>query len=354
MASVIEDVVQKTSGQRIYYFGTVGSDKVQSITFVPVTETSRRKTPLVETTDDGYQRPGSLSRMRAFAKYLRQHPNNVVPPVVLSSRDAWTFRGGDSGLGRLEINGPAAIVDGQHRLGGYVTLFEDQGEVREVSFIVLPGLTVDEELREFLDVNTTQKGVPKPLTAYLEDTPDAQVAWGLNEEADSPFRGRITRTSMQRQHLFALHSVAKQVGRLFGLGALQDLEVNTKIDYMSRFWTIVADARPDEWSDLERLDDPKFRGRRDFDFKMLELTGLIAWSLCGAHILARSYSETSRMNWENVRRLVECAGGVDWKKKDGQYEGRTGEAGGGVIADDMMRLLPPEATPIEQEEGDDS
>ena len=347
MNSVIEDVVQKKSGDRVYCFGTVGSDKIKSITFVPVTETSR-KTPLVERTDEGYQRPGSLSRMRAFAKYLREHPNNVVPPVVLSSRDAWVFQAVDQNFGRLEIRGPAAVVDGQHRLGGYVTLFEKDEDVRQVAFIVLPGLNVEEELREFLDVNTTQKGVPKPLTAYLEDTPDAQVAWSLNEEADSPFRRRITRTSMQRHHLFALHSVAKQVGRLFSVGALQDLDVETKVECMSRFWTIVSDERPEEWSDSEKLDDEQFAGRRDFEFKMLELTGLIAWSLCGAHILSRSYSETSGMNWENVRRLVGCAGEVDWNKK-GQYEGRTGEVGGKVIADDMIRLLPPEAVPLDRD-----
>ena len=345
MKNIIEDVVQKTSGERLYCFGTVGSDKIKSITLVPVTEASR-KTPLIETTDGGYQRPGSLSRMRAFAKYLRGHPNNVVPPVLLSSREAWVFRAVDRNFGELEIDGPAAIVDGQHRLGGYVTLFEEDEDVRQISFIVLPNLTVEEELREFLDVNTTQKGVPKPLTAYLEYTPDAQVAWSLNEEADSLLQNRITRTSMQRQHLFALHSVAKQVGRLFAIGALQDLDVDAKVEYMSRFWTIVADEKAEEWSDVEKLDDPQFGGRRNFEFKLLELTGLIAWSLCGAHILSRSYSETSGMNWDNVRRLVECAGRVDWRK-EGQYAGRTGEAGGKVIADDMMRLLPPETIPVD-------
>ena len=345
MTSIIEDVVQRSSGSRVYWFGTVGSDKIKSITFVPVTETSR-KTPLDEQTDDGYQRPGSLSRMRAFAKYLRARPDSVVPPVVLSSRGAWQFRQADTNFGQLEVDGPAAVVDGQHRLGGYVTLFEEDEDVRQVSFIVLPNLTVDEELREFLDVNTTQKGVPKSLTAYLEDTPDAQVAWALNEEPDSPFKTRITRTSMQRQHLFALHSVAKQVGRLFSIGALQDLEVETKVEYMSRFWTIVADERADEWSDIEKMDDSQFAGRRDFEFKMLELTGLIAWSLSGGHILSRSYSETSGMNWDNVRRLVGFAGEVDWNKQ-GQYEGRTGEVGGKVIADDMVRLLPPESLPPE-------
>lgn len=346
MSNVIEDVVQRTSGSRVYYFGTVGSDKLKSITFVPVTEPSSRTTPLVEDTDGGYQRPGSLSRMREFAKYLREHPNSVVPPVVLSSRGAWVFSAVDRNFGRLRIDGPAAVVDGQHRLGGYVALFEKDDDVRQVAFIVVPGLTVEDELREFLDVNTTQKGVPKPLTAYLEDTPDARVAWALNEEADSLFRKRITRTSMRREHLFALHSVAKQVGRLFAIGALQDLDVETKVDFMSRFWTMVADERPEEWSDIEKLDDKQFAGRRDFEFKMLELTGLIAWSLTGGHILSRSFSEISGMNWDNVRRLIGFASDVDWGKH-GQYEGRTGEAGGKVIADDMIRLLPSETMPSE-------
>src|SRR5262249_361794 len=140
----------------------------------------------------------------------------------------------------------AAIIDGQHRLGGFVHLYESDGDVRDVAFILLPDLSRDSEMKEFVVVNTSQKGVPKPLTAYLEDTEEAQVAWALNEEADSPFRGRITRTSMQRSHLFALHSVAKQVERLYAIGALKDLEVSEKTDFMSRLWTIIADELPDE------------------------------------------------------------------------------------------------------------
>ena len=65
MNSVIEDVVQKKSGDRVYCFGTVGSDKIKSITFVPVTETSR-KTPLVERTDEGYQRPRLTVKNESF------------------------------------------------------------------------------------------------------------------------------------------------------------------------------------------------------------------------------------------------------------------------------------------------
>ena len=222
-------------------------------------------------------------------------------------------------------------------------LYESESDVRDISFILLPDLTQEDEKREFIVVNNSQKGVPKPLTAYLEDTEDAQVAWGLNEDSDSLFKGRITRTKMERTQLFALHSVAKQVNRLFSIGAIQDLDVGQKVEFMSRFWTIIADQLPQEWADIEKLDDPETGGKRDFEYKLLELTGLIAWAYTGAQIFSRSYSEEIGMNWENVRRLVEEASGIDWSK-DGEYEGRTGEAGGKIMADEMIRMLPSEGT----------
>ena len=47
------------------------------------------------------------------------------------------------------------------------------------------------------------------------------------------------------------------------------------------------------------------------------------------------------MSWDNVSRLVEAASAIDWAK-DGEYEGRTGEAGGKLMSDDMVRLFPRE------------
>ena len=146
---------------------------------------------------------------------------------------------------------------------------------------------------------------------------------------------------MQRTHLFNLNSVAKQITRLFALGVVQDLDIDQKVELMSEFWTIIADQLEDEWSDIEKLDDPDSKGRRDFEYKLLELTGLIAWSYTGAQIFSRSYREEKGMNWDNVRRLVKAASVIDWRK-DGEYEGRTGEVGGKAMADEMIRLLPAE------------
>lgn len=338
----ITGVIQKTQGNQKYLFGTIRSDKVKNVTFVPVIEASRR-TCLNENTIDGYQRPGSLSRMRTFARFLKDYPNSVVPPVLLSGRENWQFEPSDQGQdsGRLIIQGEAAIVDGQHRLGGFVDLYESEGEVRDVSFILLPDLTLEQEKNEFLVVNNSQKGVPKSLTAYLENTPEAQVAWGLNTVPDSLFKDRIARTGMKRNHLFTLASTAKQVKNLFSLGDVQDLDIDEKIEFMSRFWTIIADQLDEEWSDIEKLDDPETRGRSDFEHKLLELTGLIAWSLTGAHIFLRSYSDGASMNWENVRRLVASASNVDWSK-GGHFANQTGVVGGNNMSNEMIRLLPPE------------
>lgn len=171
LVAFIEGVVRRTltdlsSGrERDYYFGSVESDRISALTFVPVLEESPR-TYLNERTEAGYQRYASPTRMNLFADYLRNNPLSVVPPVVLSGRGQWEFEG-DS-VGRLVVQNAAAIIDGQHRVGGYVRLYEQYGQVRPVDFILLPGLSLDEEKQEFVTINNTQVGVTKALTAYLQ------------------------------------------------------------------------------------------------------------------------------------------------------------------------------------------
>ena len=125
----IGDVVRRRVGSRTYYVGTVQSDKIKGITFVPVLETSKN-TYVREDPDNGYQRPGSRTRMRAFMRYLQENPNSVVPPVLLSAAD-WQFvsSGDNADYGTLDVSSPAAIIDGQHRVGGYISLLEEKGHL---------------------------------------------------------------------------------------------------------------------------------------------------------------------------------------------------------------------------------
>ena len=173
----ITGVIEKAQGTQKYLFGTITSDKIKNVIFVPVIDPSIRRTPLNEIEEDGYQRPGSLSRMRAFAKFLKENPNSIVPPVLLSGRGNWKFQHGEheQDSGQLIIQGQAAVVDGQHRLGGFVFLYESENDVRDISFILLPDLTEENEKQEFLTVNNSQKGVPRALTEYLGETDESKV-----------------------------------------------------------------------------------------------------------------------------------------------------------------------------------
>lgn len=353
----LSKVLRRQVGNTTYYYGHLSSDKLKDLTFVPVIEAST-KTFLNEETEGGYQRPASHSRMRAFKKFLEANPDSVVPPILLSGRGHWEFSpSGSSGdFGDLVVRAPAAIVDGQHRAGGYVLLFEgdgreEGGDARNVDFILINEKDLDREMKEFTVVNSTQRGVPKPLTEYLSGSEEASIAWELNTREDSPFKERITRTKLSKSQLFALHSVAKEIRDLFSHGSLEDLTTDEKIDALISYWVIIADERPVEWSDIEALDDPTRKGRGDFEFKMLELTGFIAWSRIGKQILSRAYSSQAGMNWDRVRKLVRLCGNVDWRK-NGEFEGLTGAVGGPRIVKVMESLLKQDPAACHEENHD--
>jgi DNA sulfur modification protein DndB len=335
--ATIPGIVKRTladpeSGEsREYYVGTVRSDLAKSLTFVPVKEESR-KTYLQEHSQDGYQRPGSPTRMKRFAEYLKNHPLSVVPPVVLSSRNNWSFNG-KSEYGSLDIYGPAAIVDGQHRMGGYVFLYESEGMARDIDFIVLVDLTLSEETEEFLAINDTQKGVPRSLTKMLGGSDEALIAVELDDSDASPFKGRITKITKAKGDLFTLAAVVKNVERTFKHGAFQDLDIDTRLDIIFQYWEMIGDAFPEEWADMDSA---------PMQYKLLETTGLIAWSLAATDILGPAFDPGTRaMNWDMVRAKINrlaAEGVLDWRK-DGEFQSSTGEVGGAKIHKKMQQIL---------------
>lgn len=334
-----------TGEKRYFYVGTIRSDLARALTFVPVLEHST-KTYLEEKLDNGYQRPGSAARMRQFAQYVSENPLSVVPPVILSGRDAWRYKGA-SDVGSLEIFDSAAVVDGQHRLGGFVYLYDSDKQPREVDFFLLADLTLEQEKEEFLAINNTQRGVPKSINVLLEQSDDSLVGSELNSRDDSPFRSRITIAKAPPGALFSLAAVAKNVGRTFSHGAFTDVSVDKKIDIMVDYWNRISDAFPEEWDDINRKGSDK-------QFKLLETTGLIAWSLAGSDVLGPSFDpDMGMMNWDVVGAKIEhlaMPGALDWRK-DGEFQGLTGEVGGARIHKKMQQVL---ATKLEIEDSPES
>jgi len=329
-------ITSPDGGERQYFIGTIRSDLAKSLTFVPVALEETKNSPLNENLENGYQRQGSPSRMKAFTKFLIEHPLSVIPPIVLSGRSKWKFVG-DSNFGQLEIYAPAAVIDGQHRLGGLVILHEKHEVIRSIDFILIPDLPLEEEKVEFVTINGTQRGVSKSLQEYIKGTDEALIAEELNNNQDSPFLNRIKITQPKPGELFTFAAVVNNIRRTFSDGKLSDLLVDVKIEYMKRYWVIIADQFPEEWNDIDRLD-----AKEDMEFKLLETTGLSAWSLAGSDILAPSFDPVTRtMNWESVMRLVQIVAnsGLDLRK-DGDFVGRTGEVGAVLIHKKIQSHLP--------------
>lgn len=350
---VIKDVLKKTVASRTYYFGSISSDQVKSVTFVPVIENSP-KTALIESLEEGYQRPGSMPRMNKFKQFLQSHPDSLVPPVLLSSRGGWKFLASteNPNIGNLEVGTPAAILDGQHRLGGYVALYESEKDIRSIDFLLLDNLTRDQEIAEFVIVNNTQVGVPKSLNIFIGqgiielegigsniDDTDVYVAWGLNIRDDSPFVGKITRTKMGPEHLFTLSSVADQIKKMFSHGAFDDVNHEKRLDITTKYWGHIQNNHPKEFADMQKLGVPR-QGRKAFQYKLLELTGFIAWSLIGQQILSKAYNSTSNtMDWNEVESSIKnLSENIEWDK-NGPYKNATGAVGGPMIKRDMEKIL---------------
>ena len=326
----IENVIRRKVGNKVYYFGTMSSDMAKAATFVPVIEPS--ESFLDQKTARGYQRPGKKSRMNAFKRYLDEYPNRLIPPVILSARGYWKFNG-DGEIGSLTLEGEAAIVDGQHRVGGLVALYEDKDENRKFDFICFDKLTIEEEKEEFVVINGQQKGVPRALNEYLKGEEDSEIAWMLNTDTNSPLKGKIFRTQAEPLVYFALHSMAKNVKRTFDHGAFVGLDVEDKVEILIQYWKLIAKHNAEAWSDASR---PK----REQLYKLMELTGIIAWSLVAPEVLRSGFSpESQNFDWDEIeKRIAFMSADFDWDKR-GEFDGLTGEVGGRRIANLLQQNL---------------
>ncbi len=343
--TTIAGVVRIVRGDLVFYKGAFLSDIAKQITQVHVFEASKDdKNHVTERTQidgrEGYQRPATQSRQNKFAKYLsgRTDGTTFAPPVILNASGHWTFTpdSRNDAFGTLTVDGPANIIDGQHRLGGFIKHFTDaENDPREVDFIAYDNLDHEQEKWVFHTINTTQKGVPGALSVIIDDTEwQNRVARKIATESSSPFMGKISMAGQPgKQYLWKLNAVAKNVERMFKSQAFRETPEEDRYDLFVSYWEKVRDTHSEAWDDIDR--DP-----RDRQHKLLELTGLIAYCRLFDFRFSHNYNATTRlMHWTAVEKdldnLVERLELV----KDGEFKGQTGEYGAGQIFGRMQEIL---------------
>ena len=156
----------------------------------------------------GFQRVLDKKRAEDIADYIDSGTAPIPGSIVLSAQPAANLKVIGKGKTLQFDDDPHAflILDGQHRVYGFSLARQDL----RVPVVVFNGLTVQEESRLFIDINTKQKPVPTPLllaiknlAAYESDTEALlrAVFDRFNTSSDSPLLGLMTATEQVRNKI---------------------------------------------------------------------------------------------------------------------------------------------------------
>ena len=152
MAKVSYSAIKCTQNDHTFYVSVMSSRDLDEMCFV-----SRRK----EDRDKGFQRLLSEKRAREIAKYLDNN-KGVIPSAIIVSAQPIAKLEFDEKNSKIRIEraqNSLLVLDGQHRLYG----MKNAQRNYDIPVVIFDELTTQEEIRQFIDINTTQKGVPTAL-----------------------------------------------------------------------------------------------------------------------------------------------------------------------------------------------
>lgn len=211
-----------TQNDKTFYVTILPNDVLRDVCFI-----SRRD----EDAEKGFQRTLNESRAKDIAKYLDENNGTIPSALILSAQDNSKFRfDTESGRVMFQTNSNSFMVlDGQHRLYG---LLKAQKKY-VIPVVIFNELNTTAEVNLFIDINTTQKGVPTTLLLDIKNLSGRETK---KEEKQRDLFDRLNTDSV----LAGLMSPAKsKVGKitrvsfnqasseLFESGFFQDKDIDT-------------------------------------------------------------------------------------------------------------------------------
>ena len=323
MTSKISNVLQIVDPSGLtYYLGTITPAQIMALTFVPCV-VNVNDDVLVIRTAQGYQREGDKKRMNQIKTFYAEHTRSLIPPVLLSTRGGWKFSPKKAGenFGSIEASDMAAIIDGQHRLGGLSMIALDSSSDEEVLNRNIPFMAVNfedvkTESDEFEVINGKQKGIKPSHLMYIrkDESFSGNAANMLKEDSDSVFKGRIAISTRGDHDLITFKAasdlVAYTFDNIFGQNAFRpDSEENQQkaMAILLQYWKLVSIIFVNMWSDINNLPQPGTArsttspGRGKFEHRLLEETGLRAFARLGSIILYKSWMPANNdIAWQSV------------------------------------------------------
>lgn len=151
-------VLECTQNDKTFYVSILPNDVLKSVCFV-----SRRD----EDSEKGFQRTLNESRAKDIARYLDELKGIIPSALILSAQDSARFA---IDLNKAEISfvtnpNSFMVLDGQHRLYGLLKSIKSY----VIPVIIFNKLNTTQEVNLFIDINTTQKGVPTTLLLDIKN-----------------------------------------------------------------------------------------------------------------------------------------------------------------------------------------
>lgn len=175
----------------------------------------------------GFQRRLNKTRAEDIARYLSNGKGSIPTNIVLSAQEdsEVSYNSRSKLIAYPGKEGSFLVLDGQHRLWGYQLCYENHKIDHRVPVAIYTGLNRVEEAKLFIDINTTQVGVPSALLLDIKQVADLenskeQILRGLfdklNEDSKSPLRkllspsksmtGKISRVTFNKALLPVIRS----------------------------------------------------------------------------------------------------------------------------------------------------
>ncbi|SEB03163.1 DGQHR domain-containing protein [Paraburkholderia sartisoli] len=210
-----------------------------------------------EDASEGYQRAASPARTTAISKFV--DAGNVIPLSILITleKKAATFDGKHI---KVKVGKKSGwVIDGQHRLIGAMKAQKDV-LLPVVAFI---GLSLDEQIQQFVTVNKEAKGVPTSLyysllkklpaklsAAELAKERAADVALMLRSDENSPFAGRIVSTTSPKNGQLSLVNFVRKVAPLVreDTGLLGTYSLEDQVKIIDNFYLAVRNVFPKDFA----------------------------------------------------------------------------------------------------------
>lgn len=192
-----------------------------------------------DNTNQGFQRSLNENRAKDIAKYLDKGHGVIPSALILSAKDSaeFEFNNKNKEVKFKAIENSFMVLDGQHRLYGLKMSEQDYN----MPVIIFNGLKTADEVNLFIDINTTQKGVPTTLLLDIksltgEETSKEEKQRTLFDELnkDSVLKGSLSASKSQVGKLTRV-SFNQATSHIFDSGYFSEKKIDTVIKVVKNY-----------------------------------------------------------------------------------------------------------------------